>query len=259
MQPVSLVGFGEAGSTFAKVGLWGAAARVFDIKDKRLEYDSAGVSGCDSLSEAIRNSSVIISLVTADQAAKVAESVAHFIAPNTHYFDMNSVAPQTKQVAADHIGKAGGHYVDVAIMAPVNPAQLSVPLLLSGSDAEDGSAVLAQLGFDNVQVVPGDIGKATSIKMIRSIMVKGIEALTAEMMLAAQEAGVTEEVLQSLGADWTEKAHYNIERMTTHGLRRAAEMEEVVLTLNALGIEPLMTRGTIARQREIGNSGDLKL
>ena len=95
--------------------------------------------------------------------------------------------------------------------------------------------------------------------MIRSVMVKGVEALTAEMMLAAEAAGVTEEVLASLDASeksqgWAQRAEYNLERMTTHGLRRAAEMEESAKTLIALGIEPVMTAGTVCRQRAMAGS-----
>jgi 3-hydroxyisobutyrate dehydrogenase-like beta-hydroxyacid dehydrogenase len=256
-QNVSLIGFGEAGSTFARAGGWGDAARVYDIKDKLPEYTEAGVIGCASSRDATKGSVAIISLVTAGQAMAAAEEAAQGIAPGALYFDMNSVAPDTKYRAAESIHEAGGRYVDVAVMAPVNPAEMSVPLLLSGADAADGALVLGKLGFDNIRVVDGDIGKASSIKMIRSIMVKGIEALTAEMMLAAREAGVRDDVLQSLGPEWAEKANYNIERMTTHGLRRAEEMEQVALTLDALGIEPLMTKATIARQRQMANKGGL--
>ena len=55
----------------------------------------------------------------------------------------------------------------------------------------------------------------------------------------------------SLGDGWAAKADYNLERMRTHGLRRAAEMEEVAKTLTALGVQPLMTNGTVIRQREM--------
>jgi 3-hydroxyisobutyrate dehydrogenase-like beta-hydroxyacid dehydrogenase len=164
---------------------------------------------------------------------------------------MNSVAPDTKCKAAAIIEAAGGRYIDVAIMAPVYPAGMATPLLISGPHAKSGAAALAVLGFNNVRVVPGDIGVASSIKMIRSIMIKGQEALTAEMMLAAHAANLEQEVLASLGEGWDDKAKYNLERMVTHGARRAAEMEEVEKTLTALGVEPLMTRGTIVRQREM--------
>jgi hypothetical protein len=91
--------------------------------------------------------------------------------------------------------------------------------------------------------------------MIRSVMVKGLEALTWECAAAAEKAGVFDEVMASLDASekpvgWAERVAYNRERMQTHGARRAAEMDESAQTLLGLGVEPVMTRGTAQRQRE---------
>jgi 3-hydroxyisobutyrate dehydrogenase-like beta-hydroxyacid dehydrogenase len=252
---LSLIGFGEAGSTFAHAAGWEHAARAFDIVDKSASYEDAGVDACLSIADVCRDAARIISVVTADQALSVAEDAAQHIAPDCLYFDMNSVAPDTKRVAAKVIDDAGGRYVDVAVMAPVNPARLAVPLLLSGRHAEAGRDALTDMGFTNIRIVGTDVGRASSIKMIRSIMVKGQEALTAEMMLAAHQAGVVDEVLGSLGKDWIEKADYNLDRMMVHGLRRSAEMREVVKTLDGLNIRPLMTNGTVARQWAIGVMG----
>lgn len=264
---LGLIGFGEAGRTFATAGAW-SDARVYDrLTDsvdtrsaKRADYAAAGIAGCDSLAVAVRGPSIILSLVTADQALAVASAAAATIAPGTLYCDMNSVAPDIKRAAAGLIDAAGGHYVDVAVMAPVDPARLSVPLLLSGAHAGTAGEVLAALGFAKISVVGDEIGRASSIKMIRSVMVKGIEALTAECMLAAQAAGVSAEVLASLDASekakpWAERADYNLDRMMVHGVRRAAEMEEVVKTLDGLGTGSAMTRGTVERQQAIGKLG----
>lgn len=256
---VTLIGYGEAGRAFARAAGWEHQAQVFDVKTDApqtragmlADYDADGVTICENMGDALDASDIILSLVTAEQALAAAENAAPHIAAGALFFDMNSVAPDTKHEAAKLIDAAGGRYVDVAVMAPVDPARLAVPLLLSGPYAEDGAAALTAIGFSNVHVVTGDVGRASSIKMIRSIMVKGQEALTAEMMLAARTADVVDEVLASLGEGWREKADYNLERMKTHGIRRAAEMEEVVKTLTALGIEPLMTNGTITRQREM--------
>jgi hypothetical protein len=96
--------------------------------------------------------------------------------------------------------------------------------------------------------------------MIRSVMVKGIEALCCECALAAEAAGVRERVLASLeaswpGARWAERFDYNLERMIVHGTRRAAEMDEVVATLERLGTGAPMSRATAARQRAVGALG----
>ena len=117
-------------------------------------------------------------------------------------------------------------------------------------------AVQLAFRFSDIRIVGNEVGRASAIKMIRSVMVKGVEALTAEMMLAATAAGVADEVLASLDASekampWRKRADYNIERMVTHGLRRAAEMEESAKTLASLGVEPIMTEGTVRRQRAL--------
>ena len=258
-KDIAFIGFGEAGRTFAASPAWRGIAGVYDVLTDSTEtrqlqevrYIEAGVRSALTLAEALAGALAVLSVVTADQALAVAQEAAQHISVGTLYFDMNSVAPDTKRAAARAIEAAGGRYIDVAVMAPVDPAGLAVPLLLSGRHAADGALVLGTFGFSNVRTLPGDVGRASSVKMIRSIMIKGIEALTAEMMLAGEAAGVTDEVLASLGGDWATKAAYNLERMATHGLRRAAEMDEAAKTLVALGVEPVMTRGTVARQREM--------
>lgn len=259
---LAFIGFGEAGSAFAGGILTEGRVRAYDCKtDDIATRDSmigscraCGVTACDSAAEALADADTVLCLVTADQTLAATHSAAAHVKPGAFWFDMNSVAPDTKRAAASIIEAAGGRYVDVAIMAPVNPARLGVPLLLSGPHAGAGAATLKAAGFSDARVIAAEVGRASAIKMIRSVMVKGIEALTAECMLAAHRAGVVDEVLASLGDEWAAKADYNLDRMLVHGLRRAAEMEEVAATLSSLGVEPLMTRGTIARERAAGRS-----
>jgi len=265
---IAVIGFGEAGRTFAPAFGGQTPVRVYDrltdvpgARDlKRAEYAADGVEGCETLADAISGATTVLSLVTADQALAVAVAAAKALARGALFLDMNSVAPDTKRAAASAIEQIGGHYVDVAVMSPVQPAAMAVPLLLSGARAAQASRVLAACGFTRVRVVGPQVGRASSIKMIRSVMIKGVEALSAECVLAAQAAGVLDEVVASLdasepGADWGRRADYNLDRMMVHGLRRAAEMQEVVRTLDDLGVASDMSRGTVVRQRAIGALG----
>ena len=256
------IGFGEAGMAFAD--RMRGSLLAFDIKTstrahrraKIDDYERLGVQWGSS-SHVVSSGGLILSLVTADNSLAAARDAARWIAPGALYCDMNSVAPETKRAAAEAIEGAGGRYADVAVMAPVHPPRRAVPLLVSGAHAADTVTALATRGFSNVRSLSGGVGAASSVKMIRSVIVKGIEALTAECALAAHEAGVLDEVLASLDASkpeatWRERANYNLDRMMVHGLRRAAEMEEVVKTLHGLGVDPSMTAGAVARQRAIG-------
>lgn len=268
LSHIAVIGFGEAGRTFASAGGWEQRAAVYDrLTDrpetaaaKQAEYVACHVSGCAALSQAAEGAETVISLVTADQALGVAQATADVIGRGGLYLDFNSVAPSTKQAGAAAIDAAGAHYVDVAVMSPVQPAALRVPLLLSGAKAAQAAERLSDIGFTNVRIVEGPVGRASSIKMIRSVMVKGLEALTAECVLAASKAGVLDEVLSSLDASWSEaswaeRAHYNLDRMMIHGSRRAAEMAEVVRTLEDLGTGAAMSSGTVKRQAEVGALG----
>ena len=245
---IAFIGFGEAAQAF--LSGWApetpAEITAYDIKTTRddtravmqARYDSTGVTGCDTAGQALAQAGVVFSVVTADQALIAARNAAPGLAPGTLWFDCNSCAPDTKRQAAEVIEAAGGRYVDVAVMAPVYPKRHHVPLNISGPHAELAAAVLQAL--DMRPEITGDtVGQASSIKMIRSIMVKGLEALSAECLLAARKAGVEDQVLASLLAsdpdvDWTRRTTYNLDRMMVHGLRRAAEMREVALTVEAL-------------------------
>ncbi|GGB31506.1 6-phosphogluconate dehydrogenase [Sphingomonas metalli] len=263
-ERLALIGFGEAAQAFAP-GL-AASLAAFDRKTdldgmraaKLAEFVRFGVEGCETSAAALTGAGAALSLVTADQALAAAEAAP--VEADCLWFDMNSVAPETKRAAAIAIEGRGGRYVDVAVMAPVHPKRTSVPLLLAGPYAEAGAALLRGLGFSNVSVAGDGVGTASAIKMIRSVMIKGIEALSAECVLAAEAAGVRAAVIASLdaswpGADWAARFDYNLDRMIVHGARRAAEMDEVVRALDALGTGSAMSRATAARQRAIGGRG----
>jgi 3-hydroxyisobutyrate dehydrogenase-like beta-hydroxyacid dehydrogenase len=137
-------------------------------------------------------------------------------------------------------------------MTSVPPHGLRSPMLLGGPNAEAFAALGRPLGMQ-VTVFSTRIGEASSVKMCRSIMIKGLEALTTECMLAARHYGVEKEVLRTLGdtlphEDWAGLARYVISRALLHGKRRAEEMREVARTVSEAGVEPLLSRAIAERQ-----------
>lgn len=254
---VALIGFGEAGESFARAGRWLGSARGWDVlAARRAAMADCGVEAGADAAAAIAGADCLLSLVTADAALAAARDYAPLLPEGALFLDMNSVSPDTKRAAAEAIG-AG--YVDVAVMAPVDNG-LSVPVLLAGPQANRAQTMLSALGFTNVRVVGEEVGRASAIKLCRSVMVKGIEALTAEMVLAASEAGVLDEVLASLDASekqqsWAKRADYNLDRMLVHGQRRSAEMDEACAMLRDLGLDPLMSAQTADRQYALGELG----
>ena len=259
MNTIGFMGFGEAARAFAS-GWAGAAGSLttYDIKlDDPLQApalrQACATHSVDPVpAAALADRSLILCLVTADQAVAAA-TAAPPLAPDALWLDGNSCSPGTKLRAAARIG-AG--YVDMAIMAPIHPALHRTPILLSGPQAAAAADRLHALDM-RVQVVGDRVGIASTIKMLRSVIIKGMEALTAESFLAARRAGVDMQVLASLmasdpGMNWPARGAYNLERMLSHGSRRAAEMQEVAATLRELGLPDAMATATAEWQARIG-------
>ena len=262
---IAFVGFGEAAQAFVKgLGLGGSGrVATYDIKSRdpaeaaamAARYSAAGVSGSGDPAAALRGASAVFCLVTADQALAAAVEAAPHLDAGAFWFDGNSCAPGTKRTAAEAVAAAGGRYVDLAIMAAVHPRLHQTPVLVAGPDAERASEYLKALDM-RPTVAGGRVGEASAIKMIRSVMIKGIEALTAECFLAARRANVDGAVLDSLQAsdvavDWQDRAAYNFDRMMVHGARRAAEMREVAATLRELGLPDRMSTAAADWQEQI--------
>jgi 3-hydroxyisobutyrate dehydrogenase-like beta-hydroxyacid dehydrogenase len=261
------IGFGEAGQAFAS-GLRTAGVTTMAAWDilfpqaagakLRQAGDELGVRLGNSAADAIKGADIVIAAVTAASSLTAAEQAKPYLRGDQLYLDINSVSPGRKQATERHLD-GSARYVDVAVMAPVYPAKHQTPVLLAGPHAEATLSIMQELGM-KPSIAGPQIGQAAAIKMVRSVMIKGMEALTAECFLAATRAGVEPQIFASLGKsfptlDWPKIVAYNLERMANHGIRRAAEMEEVADTLRELGIDPHMASATVQRQRQMGTLG----
>jgi 3-hydroxyisobutyrate dehydrogenase-like beta-hydroxyacid dehydrogenase len=138
-------------------------------------------------------------------------------------------------------------------MAPVSPQRLKVPMLLGGADSARAAERLTAIGM-NVKPISDRVGVASAIKMCRSIIIKGLEAIMVESMFTARRYGAEKHVLESLAATyphmgWTDTLpNYLISRVAEHGKRRAAEMREAAQAVADAGLEPITALATAHRQ-----------
>jgi 3-hydroxyisobutyrate dehydrogenase-like beta-hydroxyacid dehydrogenase len=259
---VAFVGFGEAGGILgAALAAKGVQVSMYDVRIGALreKADRSGVHAADTLAHAIEGAQLIVSAVTAQADIEVAEAAARVIAPGQVYFDINSVSPRTKRHAQSVIEGAHAHYVEAAVMAPVPPYGIAVPMLLGGMQAQRTGAALNELGFAS-RTVSTKIGVASAAKMSRSVMIKGIEALTVECLRAARHYDAEFIVLESLRETFVKMQHdadlpgYLVSRVAEHGRRRAAEMREVAQTLRDADIEPFMSEACARLQDGVADA-----
>ncbi|MGE0287368.1 MAG: DUF1932 domain-containing protein [Bradyrhizobium sp.] len=265
---VGLVGYGEVGRILSEdLRKAGVAVAAFDIKlddDRaaplREHADGIGVQLARSHADLAGQADLIVSAVTASQAVPVAEACAPAIRQGAWYLDFNSASPGAKQRAAALIDGAHGRYVEGAVMTSVPPHRIKVPLLLGGGGARELASLLVTLGFD-AKVSSEQLGVASAVKMCRSIMIKGLEAMVIESFTTARAYGVEDAVLVSLketfpGIDWEKQGAYFFQRVIEHGRRRAEEVREVAETVREAGLTPWSAQGTAERQAWVADLAD---
>ncbi len=265
MTAIGFLGCGEAGQMMASTLRRDHPDLTIYAYDKLRENEQACAQGplahiinhlpsAQALAEA---SSVIISVVTADQSEQAARSVVPYITSAHIFADGNSVSPGTKQQSAQLFEASGCSYIDMAIMAPITPDGHKTALLLSGKNASEIAPLFESLGFC-FDWEGDEIGQACVVKMLRSVLIKGMESLICEAVTAAHGLGLNQRILTSAGktlgiADMPALADYVMERVAVHGRRRAAEMREVAKTLSELGLSNDMASASAVHQDRVAD------
>ena len=262
---VAVIGFGEAGGIFAKdLAQAGVDVAVFDIQfdsrrhRKRMlkKAQACGLTVAGSLKDCLAPADLVISAVTASSALEVAQDAGTILGKGQLFLDINSVSPATKRKAAGYVARKGARFVEAAVMSAVPQKRLQVPMLLGGPHSFETAERLQRMGM-NATPLSGRLGVASAVKMCRSVIMKGLEALVVESLFAARQYGAEEKVLESLAASfpamgWEDRLpDYLISRVAEHGHRRAVEMREVAQTLEQVGVEPVMSLAVAQRQQHL--------
>ena len=268
LQRIGLIGHGEVGKTFASglkdkpgvtsMGAWDLKFADPATRDAELDFCARhGITAYGSMKELCENSDLVISAVTASNTLAVAQEAAQFIKAGSVFLDLNSASPGTKQQAAALIDARGADYVEAGVMTSVPPYGIKVPMLLGGLQARPLAALLQGWGMD-ASAVSDELGIASAIKMCRSVMIKGLEALVIESYSTARKYGVEDYVLPTLqetfpSIDWERQGAYFFSRVVQHGKRRAEEMREAANTVREAGFEPLMASAIADKQQWVSD------
>lgn len=247
---VGLLGFGEAGRALAPVLAGRADLVVYDVA---FATDPARAAAAADLGAApatvpaeLSACDAVLSLVTPATALDAAVAFAPSAAVGVLYVDLNSTAPADKRAVAaampaarvvDGVLTGGGIRLDGA----------AIPISLAGPDAAEAAALLTGLGLA-ASVVGSDVGAAAALKMLRGVVIKGLEALCVEALLAAAELDLVEPLLDDVAASLDRPAREFLSMLVTthvaHAGRRRVEAEKVRDTVAASGVAPVMASAT---------------
>jgi 3-hydroxyisobutyrate dehydrogenase-like beta-hydroxyacid dehydrogenase len=243
--PVAVLGLGEAGSLLARdLVRSGATVRGWDPD---LHGDLAGIPLAPSAAAALAGAGLVLSVNWAIVAEEVAREAVPQLAPGAVFADLNTAGPGLKQRLAAICAAGGVRFVDVAMMAPVPPLGIRVPMFLAGDGAPVLAAYLSRFETP-VDVVGSEPGAAASRKLTRSVFFKGMSAAVCEALEAARAAGVEDWLRADIARTFVQADERLVDRIVegtfTHAERRAHEMHAAAALLDELGVPAPIARAS---------------
>lgn len=252
---VGIIGFGEVGSAFGR-GVTGEGLEDVVAADAALEdatfgplirrrADEARVTLLPSNAEVGEVSDVVLVAVPGVRALEAAQQAAPGLRRGQLYVDVGSASPRVKHALAEVVAAAGATTVDVAILSSPLIEGHRVATLASGPEAGRYRELMTPYGF-KIDLVGEQPGQAAAIKMLRSVLMKGIESLLLESLLAARRHGVEDVVLSTVGDFWNkgsfvEMANVLITTDAIHAGRRAHEADMMSEVVQEVGITPRLS------------------
>ncbi|GAA2003999.1 hypothetical protein GCM10009755_11590 [Brevibacterium samyangense] len=239
-----------------------------------------GITLADTVAEAVAGADIVFSSVVADQAESTGLAIAEALgtgvvdeagvagsvsgasatdgastmdgAANSGaaplVIDLNATTPEAIRTVKAALDTAGARFVDASIMDTVPVFRMGVPLCISGDPEAIAAFTAADLGFTNVRDLQAEAGTASTAKVLRSVVMKALEASLVESFRAAEKAGILDVVADSVVATFDDMLGRTlvddlVKSEMLHARRRAAEMEGAVSTLEDLGVSAFVSAG----------------
>ncbi len=194
----------------------------------------------------LRDADIVVSLVPGSVAEAVAAAAAETLRPGSLFLDLNSITGEMMARVAESFRGKDISVVDGGVLGNFEAGN-PVPVLLVGENAERAAALLPASHF-KVQIAPGKPGDASAIKMLRSVLMKGLEALCVECFVAAEAQGVRPLLMRAFDDLGDRPFVTTMEVLTMthllHAQRRMGEVERVQSVLAKEGVRDLMTEAT---------------
>jgi 3-hydroxyisobutyrate dehydrogenase-like beta-hydroxyacid dehydrogenase len=242
---IAILGLGEAGSHFANdLANMGVNVIGYDPNPVRFLHENI-VLAANNL-EASRNADIIFSINLSVISEEIAREVMPILNESKIYLEMNTSSPDKKIAIYEILKSTGVQYVDLAIMAPVPPKGIKTPFLASGNGVILFQDKVNHLNL-NLSILSEVVGEASTRKLLRSIVYKGIAAVICEAVDAGENFGLQSYIraqISSVIGGNDELINRFVEGSKTHALRRMHEMEAVVEMLEAQNLDPIMTKAT---------------
>ncbi len=247
---VILIGYGEVGRAFAsRIELSGTELRCVDPaaagRHGEIRVDPA-------LPDQIAPGTLVLSAVPSAAAQAVADELASR-SEELLLIDLTSSPQELMRACAKKFEGSGTAFVDGAIMGSVDLAGADAPIVLSGPEAERAATELAAIGLHATALANSQPGDACGLKLLRTLMTKGIEALAVECFSAADRMGLSAEIRANLAdvnaRPFPDLLDAMVRTHVVHAPRRQHEVAAALEQARSVGLRTPVTDAVLEAYR----------
>lgn len=248
---IAVIGLGEVGRCYARAladaGVTVEACETYVSPAAGQLADDTGIHVHSVPGLWMQDADVVVSAVTGGAAVQAARGAFPFMAQGAIFADFSTASPDDMRLAADEARAHGLRFVDVAIMGGITLTGDKTPLLLAGDGADDLATSIAPIGAKTRVMANAQAGDAVMMKLLRSVFMKGLEALSVECLTLAESVGLKAKLYENLAdfdqAPLPDFLDMLVRTHVIHAARRYHEVETAEAQLVAFGFEPRVTSG----------------
>ncbi|AID00619.1 NAD(P)-dependent oxidoreductase [Staphylococcus xylosus] len=259
---IGFIGFGEVGKELSKGFSKYDVNRIYAYDPLLISSDSEKLSEVTEINYvekaeivAEQTLSILFVAVPATKTVEAWSEISDVVASETVLVDLTTASSEEKNKVNEMMSHKGMTIIDAAILGALKVYQNEVPILASGAQTNKFIELGHQIGM-NITKLNDKVGDATNFKFVRSIFTKGLSTLLFEVMASADQLNISEEIYESITGtmdkdDFGEIINRYIKSNVKHSQRREKEMKNVSEFLESHYIEPVMTKATIQKLKNI--------
>lgn len=259
---IGFIGFGEVGKELSKGFSKYDVNRIYAYDPLLIGSDSEKLTEVTEINYvekaeivAEQTLSILFVAVPATKTVEAWSEISDVVASETILVDLTTASSEEKNKVNEMMSHKGMTIIDAAILGALKVYQNEVPILASGAQTNKFIELGHQIGM-NITKLNDKVGDATNFKFVRSIFTKGLSTLLFEVMASADQLNISEEIYESITGtmdkdDFGEIINRYIKSNVKHSQRREKEMKNVSEFLESHYIEPVMTKATIQKLKNI--------
>ncbi|UZT98420.1 NAD(P)-dependent oxidoreductase [Chryseobacterium fluminis] len=192
-EKIGFAGLGNMGHPMAKnLEKAGLTLSVYNRTAEKAEDFKERSSVCSSVSDLLKNSDIIFTMLTDDHAVKaIYEEVLASDITGKLFIDMSTISPETSSEISKAVKIKEASFIDAPVAGSTKPASEGTLMIMAGGEEKDVQRALPYLKILGKEIRHlGENGKGIAAKLAVNYFISALYQGLAETVLLSDKLGI---------------------------------------------------------------------